>query len=175
MSIELEARCKIKSVNGQTQKIFNSLELQVDVMTNYCLFKKNNSSHIMMLQGGSNYYVFLTILRGPTRNFVITTYDSLVLFLSNGEKIVLSPCGNFGAYYKALVYTSEINCAYKIEKEQLKILAGKEVDMVSVHYTSKSKLSGSQIDQDGKLSLDYEVSKMYKTNIGNLAQCILNR
>jgi hypothetical protein len=178
-SVNLSAKCKFKKkVDVYSQAMAENCNVVLDVCTRPAvLFSKyRTSASIAMAKGSENkYFVLFYFTRTDSKKFELLKENSLDLFLSNGEKIQLFPAGVFSGNYIGLSFNFMIRCLYQVDKQQLQKLTGNNVEMVSIHYTSEKELNGSQIDQDGKFSLDYEViSKNFQASAGNLAQCILD-
>ncbi len=176
--IDLGAKCKFKKkVDSYSKSMAEYCNVTLDVCSRpVVLFSKyRTSASIAMAKGGENkYFVLFYFTRTDSKKFELLKDNSLDLFLNNGEKIQLFPSGVFSGNYLGLSFNFIIKCLYQIDKQQLQKLAGNQVDMVSIHYTSEKELNGSQIDPEGKFSLDYEIaSKTNKANAGNLAQCML--
>lgn len=176
-NFNVDAQCKyVRKINRQIAKVANECNVTLDVATKgKPLFSKyRTTASFLMAKSGSDYYMYFAFVRNNSSRFDILKDNSLDFFLSNGDKVQLYPCGDFLGRYAGLSFNLVIVGLYQINKEQLEILAKSEVVMVSLHYTSEKELNGSQVDKDGKCSLDYEVkSEKYQGNPSLLSQCIL--
>jgi len=175
----LDAKCKFKNkIDAISKRMAESCNTTLDVCTRpVILFSKyRTSASIAMAKGGDKYYVLFYFMRTDSKKFELLKDNSLVLLLNTGEKIQIYPCGEFSGNYMGLSFNFMIKCLYKIDKQQLEKLSGNNVDLVSIHYTSEKEINGSQVDQEGKSMLDYEITnKTFQANPGSIAQCILSK
>lgn len=179
MAAKVDAQCKyFKKVPKMWAKSTEQCVLAPEAITKAKpLFQKyRTAGSILMIKSGEKYYMTFFMMRNNSSRFDLLKDNSLDLMLSDGSKVALFPCNDFSGHYQGLSLNYMICSVYDISKAQLQKLEHSQVIMVSIHYTAEKELSGSQVDSEGKFSLDYEVaSKKYQDSASLLSACILSK
>jgi hypothetical protein len=178
ISINLKGQCDF-SDKSYTEGISHRYNIPIDKMTVSLklvwIFKTEASFEIAKNENG--YYLHLKFKYPKMKRFDLLKNNSLDFILSNGEKVQLFPIQDYLSkiYGLKVQWGFLMSAIYKIDDRQLWILGQNDLEVVSLHYTADNIIEGSRIDEEGKFSFSYDVSKyQFKGSVKYASLCILN-
>ncbi len=183
ISINMKAQCEF-SDKSYTEGISYRYNIPIDKMTISLklvwIFKTEASFEIA--KNKNDYYLHLKFKSPNMKRFDLLKSNSLDFILSNGDKVQLFPIQDYLSKIYGLKGGRAVtewgflmNAIYKLDAKQLWTLSQNDLEVVSLHYTADKIIEGSRIDEEGKFSFSYDVSKyQFKGSVKYASLCMLN-
>jgi hypothetical protein len=167
-------QCKYKTKGGLVKLYEKNTSLDIEAITMpKMLFDKYfvaaGNTFIKTVSG--EYYYMVPFTRSYSAKFEIDETTPLVFFLDNGEQLKLFPPQNVEG--KSIVTKFTIYLYYKISKEQVEILATKNIEYLRIYVLSEKEMENTFQDELGTYFEFQIMSDKYKDNVFDGANCIL--
>ncbi len=159
-------------VKGLSKQITTQIKLMTKPKI---IFKKMSQSSMgaFFINEKNEYFLALILKReNSSSKFEILEKQKLLINFENNTNLTLLSFENVESRMLAL-FKQEIWAVYKIDKEQLKLFSENPLSKLKIYFVSKKKLSNTFKDEDGNYFEFVVKLKVFKSNLKNQADCIL--